>query len=132
MEIYSKNSKDTAEFFSLFNELVAKVFKTEGKMFNPKTFMCNEGGANHKAIGMIYGEDFATSRVVGCQWHFQNDATRIAKCIGPDMQQVFITVIKDLCHVTTVCKYKILKSRLDEVAKLYPDIESWIDWWHER
>ena len=26
----------------------------------------------------------------------------------------------------------MLKSRLDEVAKLYPDIESWIDWWHER
>ena len=52
-------------------------------MFNLKTFMCDEGGANHKAIRMIYGEDFAISRVVGCQWHFQNDATRIAKCMGP-------------------------------------------------
>ena len=54
-------------------------------MFNPKTFMYNEGGANHKAIRMVYGEDFATSRAVGCQWHFQNDATRIAECTGLDM-----------------------------------------------
>ena len=60
MEIHSENSKDTAQFFSLFNALVAKVSKTKGKMFNPKTFMCNEGGANHKEIRMIYGEDFAT------------------------------------------------------------------------
>ena len=58
MEICSKNSKDIAQFFSLFNELVAKVSKTQGKMFNPKTFMCDEGGANHKAIRMIDGEDF--------------------------------------------------------------------------
>ena len=119
MEICSKNSIDIAQFFSFFNELVAKVSKTEGKMFNPNSFMCDEGAANHKAIRMVYGEDFATSRVMGCQRHFQNE-------------QVFTTLIKDLCHVTTVCKYKILESRLDEVTKLYPDIESWIDWWHER
>ena len=36
MEIHSKNSKDITQFFSLFNELIAKVSKTEGKMFNPK------------------------------------------------------------------------------------------------
>ena len=67
MEIHSENSKDISQFFSLFNELVVKVFKTEGKMFNPKAFMCDKGGANHKAIRIVYGEDFATSRVVGCQ-----------------------------------------------------------------
>ena len=108
------------------------VYHLSMRRINPKTVICDEGGANHKAIRMIYGEDFTTSRVVGCTWHFQNDATRIAKCIGPDMQQVFTTLIKDFCHMTTVCKYKILKSKLDEVAKLYPNIESWIDWWQER
>ena len=46
--------------------------------------MCNEGGANHKAIRMVYGEQLTKSKVVGCQWHFQNDAVRIAKHIGPD------------------------------------------------
>ena len=85
MEIRSENSKDIAQFFKLFNKLVAKVSKTEGKMFNPRTFMCDKGGANHKAIRIVYGDEFAKTRVVGCQWHFQNDASRIAKCIGPDM-----------------------------------------------
>ena len=31
MEIQSENSQDIAQFFKLFNELVAKVSKTEGK-----------------------------------------------------------------------------------------------------
>ena len=132
MEIQSENSKDIAQFFKLFNELVGKVSKTEGKMFNPKTFMCDEGGANHKAIRIVYGDEFAKTRVVGCQWHFQNDASRISKCIGPDMRQMFITLTKELCKVTTVAKYKILKSRQDEIAKLYHEIVNWIDWWHER
>ena len=70
--------------------------------------MCDEGGANHKAIRIVYGGEFAKTRVVGCQWHFQNDASRIAKCIGPDMQEMFITLAKELCKVTTVAKYKIL------------------------
>ena len=45
---------------------------------------------------------------------------------------MFITLTKELCKVTTVAKYKILKSREDEVAKLYPEIVNWINWWHER
>ena len=132
MEIRSENSKDIAQFFKLFNEIVAEVSRTEAKMFNPRTFMCDEGGANHKAIRIVYGDDFAKTRVVGCQWHFQNDASRIAKCIGPDMQEMFITLTKELCKVTTVAKYKILKSRQEEITKLYPEIVNWIDWQHER
>ena len=37
-----------------------------------------------------------------------------------------------LCHVTTVAKYTILKSKLDEIAKMNPRIMKWIDWWHQR
>ena len=113
MEIQSENSKDTAQFFKLFNELVAKVSKTEGKMFNPRNFMCEKGEANHKAIRIVYSDEFAKTRIVGCQWHFQIDASRIAKHIGPDMREMFITLTKELCKVTTVAKYKILKIRQD-------------------
>ena len=102
-------------------------FQKQGKMFNPRFFMCDEGRANHKAIRIVYGDEFAKTRVVGCQWHFKNDASRIAKRIGPDMQEMFTTLTKELCKVTTVAKYKILKSRQDEVAKLYPEIVNWIN-----
>ena len=132
MEIQSERSKDIAQFFQLFNKLVAKVSKTEGKMFNPRTFMCDEGGTNHKAIRIVYSDVFAKTRVVGCQWHFQNDASRVAKRIGVDMQEIFITLTKELCKVTTVAKYKILKSMQGEITKLYPELVNWIDWWHER
>ena len=54
-------------------------------MFNPRTFMCDEGGANHKAIRIVYGDEFAKTRVVGCQWHFQNHTSRTANHIRPDM-----------------------------------------------
>ena len=50
MDICSKNSKD-----------IAKVSKTEGNMFNPKTFMCNEGGANHKAKTLCKDTDTETA-----------------------------------------------------------------------
>ena len=45
---------------------------------------------------------------------------------------MFTTLTKELCKVTTVAKYKILKSRQDEIAKLYPEIVNWINWLHER
>ena len=48
------------------------------------------------------------------------------------MQEMFVTLTKEFCKVTTVAKYKISKSRQDEIAKLYPEIVNWIDWWHER
>ena len=48
------------------------------------------------------------------------------------MREMFTTLTKELCKVTTVAKYKILKSRQDELAKLYPEIVNWINWWHER
>ena len=37
-----------------------------------------------------------------------------------------------LCHVTTVAKYTILKSKLDEIAKMSPRIVKWLECWHQR
>ena len=45
-------------------------------------------------------------------------------------------MFKDICHqlclVTTVSKYNILKVKLDELSKLTPVLEKWIEWWHLR
>ena len=50
----------------------------------------------------------------------------------PDMRDLFTNLCKNLCTATTVVKYNVIKSQLDEIAKVYPGIESWIDWWHEQ
>ena len=52
--------------------------------------------------------------------------------VGPDMRELFTRLCKNLCTATTVAKYNVIKSQLDEIAKVYPTMESWIDWWHER
>ena len=118
-------------FFHLFNEILEKETGKPGYKFNPCTFMCDEGSANYKAIEMEYGTDFTKERVVGCQWHFKNDMTWKSWQVGPDMRELFTRLCKNLCTATTVAKYNVIKSQLDEIAKVYPTIESWIDWWHE-
>ena len=118
-------------FFKLFNEILQIETGNKDYKFNPRTFMCDEVSANYRAIQIVYGNDFTKEQVVGCQWHFKNDTIRKARQVGPDMRELFTKLCKSLCTVTTVVKYKIIKSQLDEIGKAYPEIESWIDWWNE-
>ena len=48
------------------------------------------------------------------------------------MRETFIEMCKQLCTVTTVAKYKILKGRLEEMAEIVPTLYSWIEWWNDR
>ena len=49
-----------------------------------------------------------------------------------EMRETFIEMCKQLCTVTTVAKYKILKGRLEEMAEIVPTLYSWIEWWNDR
>ena len=60
-------------FFTLFNEILEKVTGKKGYRFNPKCFVCDEGGANFTGLKEVYGEEFVKDRVYGCQWHFKNN-----------------------------------------------------------
>ena len=131
MDIRSENAKDITTFFTLFNEILQIESSNPEYKFNPRVFMCDEGSANYRAIQLVYGDDFMKEHVVGCQWHFKNDTIRKARQVGPDMRDLFTKLCKNLCTVTTVARYKIIKSQLDEIAKVYPEITSWIDWWNE-
>ena len=94
--------------------------------------MCDEGSANYCAIQQVYGENFTNARVVGCQWHFKNDVNRHSKDVSPDMRELFISLCHKLCACTTVAKYKILKSHLDDIGNMNPAIQRWIQWWDDR
>ena len=58
MELRSKNYIDISLFLHLFNEMLAEISNTPGYKFNPRYFVCNEGGANYRAVRQVYGEDF--------------------------------------------------------------------------
>ena len=56
--------------------------------------------------------------------------TQKSRQVGPDMRELFTRLCKNLCTATTVAKYNVIKSQLDEIAKVYPTIDSCINWWH--
>jgi hypothetical protein len=56
MEMRSENATDIARFFTMWNQILAKVKGEEGYKFNPKKFMCDSAGANMQAIKRVYGE----------------------------------------------------------------------------
>ena len=72
MEMRTENGEDIALFFRLFNEILQKVTGNDKYKFNPRCLLCDEAGANYKAIKLVYGEEFCKQRVCGCQFHFKH------------------------------------------------------------
>ena len=133
MELHTENTKDITIFFTLFIEVLAKVSGKEGYIFNPRAFICDEGGANFTGLKEVYGKDFVKNHVFSCQWHFMSDTEKKAKNI-PDqkMREKFLDICKKLTTAATDSKYNIMKSQLDEMAKIYPTLHPWIKWWDAR
>ena len=106
MDICSENHKDIALFFHLFNKILAEVRGDENYKFNPRYFVCDESGANYKALALVYGEQFASLRAKGCQWHFKQDVQKHMKHVCPDDQQKFLETCFAICDATMVANYE--------------------------
>ena len=65
MEIRSEHHEQIGLFFKLFNEILSIVKEESGYKFNPRYFVCDEAGANYKAIADVYGTEFSAIRVKG-------------------------------------------------------------------
>ena len=130
MEICSESHEDIALFLNLFNHILEEVKGIEGYKFNPRYFVCDEAGANYKAIALVYGQDLAARRVKGCQWHFKLDVEKHMKQVHPQDQESFRTTCFDMCEVTTVADYNPLKAKLDEIVLNNPEINPFIIYWH--
>ena len=100
--------------------------------FNPKSIMVDENGANYCAIRKVFGLEFATSKVVGCQMHYKNDVNRASLKIGDSYKEVFKNICHKMCSITTVAEYNDRKKWLKEIANIFPQITSWINWWDAR
>ena len=114
----TENSKDIVIFFTLFNEVLEKVSGKKGYKSNPRAYVCDEGGANHKAICMVIGDNYCKDYVFGCQFHFMNVLHKKKLDVVEDLRETFIELCERLVKkVTNVTKYNILKGRIDEIAK---------------
>ena len=126
MEIRSENHQDITLFFRLFNEILSTVKEEPNYKFNPRYFVCDEAGANYKAITQVYGPEFSAIRVKGCQWHFKSDVKNHVSKLRPEDQETFLTTCNALCDITTVADYNRLKVVLDDLAEKNPEIKPFI------
>ena len=131
MDIRSENHKDIALFFRLFNKMLAEV-KGENYKFNSWYFVCDESGANYKALALVYGEQFASLRAKGCQWHFKQDVQKHMKNVTPQDQQKFLETCFEMCEATTVADYECLKTTLNEIAEENVEIPPFVLFWEPR
>ena len=129
MDIRSENHKDIALFFRMFNKMLAEVKGDENYKFNPRYFVCDESGANYKALGLVYGERFASLRAKGCQWHFKQDMQKHVKNVCPDDQQKFVDTCFAMCEATTIADYECLEVTLDEIAEQNVEIRPFVSFW---
>ena len=132
MEIRSENHIHIAVFFRLFNQMLAEIKGEEGFMFKPRYFICDEGGANYKAVREVYGDDFCKNRVKGCQWHFKSDKTKHANKVGVNRRPRFEAICNEMCTVTTVAGFNGLMVELKTIAEEYPELKPFVEYWDRR
>ena len=132
MKIRCEHHEQIGLFFKLFNEILSIVKEESGYKFNPRYFVCDEAGANYKAIADLYGTEFSAIRVKGCQWHFKSDVKNHVSKLKPEDQETFVSTCNALCDVTTVADYNHLKLVLDDLAERNPQIKPFILYWDPR
>ena len=75
MEVKSESTHEISIFQELFNVIHSDI-KGRNYKFNPKSIMVDENSANYGAIRKVFELEFATSKVVSCQMHYENDVNR--------------------------------------------------------
>ena len=138
------SSNETTESMVLFFEMLNSALKeATGNSFNPVGFVCDEGGANHKALEVVYGNG-VKERTITCLFHFEQCKNRYANALakavakGEEEREVkqFKKLAKDLVSVQTIVKYDIAYTRLTEFIskKSYRKniLQHWLELWHIR
>ena len=131
MEVKSESTHEISIFWELFNEILSEI-KGRNYKFNPKSIMVDENGANYCAIRKVFGLEFTMSKVVSCQMHYTNDVNRPSLKIGDSYKDVFKNICHKICSVTILAEYNDRKKQLEEIANIFPQITSWINWWDAR
>ena len=133
MEVRTEKGDTIEIFFSLLNEMLQKVGKkNKDYKFNPKYIFNDEAGSNFVGISRVFGEQFASERVITCQWHFMNQVNTKIHLIGENDQEEFLKCAKEVCIAPTIPEFEILFARMQEICSKYPQVGSFLDWYYVR
>ena len=131
MEVISESTHEITIFWELLNEILSAI-KGRDYNFNLRAITINKNGANYCAIRKVSGLDFVTSKVMSCQMLFKNDVNRASFRISDSYRDLFKNICHKMCVIATLGEYNEKKKLLDEIANIFPDITSWINWWDAR
>ena len=131
MEVKSESTHEITIIWELFNKILSGI-KGRDYKFNLRAIMVDENGANFCAIRKVFGSDFITSKVVSSQMHYKNDVNRASFRISDSYRDLFKNICHKMCSIANVGEYNKKKKWLDEIANIFPDITSWINWWDAR
>ena len=95
------------------------------------------GGKHWTYVSCVYificeNNTFWFNNCVMPRLHYKNDINRASLKIGDSYKDVFKNICHEMCSVTTVAEYYDRKKWLEEIANIFPQITSWINWWDAR
>ena len=132
MDVRGETKKDLKKFIELFNEILEEVTGQEGYKFNPRYFIVDHAGANFNALEDVYGEEFVSTRVMGCGWHFEKDAKKRARLLPAKDQHQFLSICHQLLRTHTSVDYVTLMDHLGAFVLQHPMLHCWAKWWVAR
>ena len=94
--------------------------------------MVDENGANYCAIRKVFGLDFVTLKVDTCQMHYKNDVNWASLKISESYRDLFKNICHEMCSIATIGECNETKKQLEEIANIFPQISSWINWQDAR
>ena len=140
MDSEAEDSYMLTLFLILLNKAISqrKGFDKEREYrFNPKNIMCDFAGANRNAVGLALGKH-KVNCVIGCQWHFDNEAKKHGIAISLELRPKWRSVCQSIVRSATFFIYQERMGQLRDMAKTVKntlkvkELLRWLDYWDEH
>lgn len=94
--------------------------------------MSDHSGANFNSVATVFGQDTAKERMIGCGFHFLQDARRRMSMLPLEQQDRFMQTCKRLNSVSTAWNFLEVQKCLKEYVDSTPALDAWFKWWMAR
>lgn len=133
MEVKSEKAEHIKLFWQFYDEVLRMYTGDPTFSFNPRKIMCDASGAVANGIADYFGHDFYKRKILGCQWHFLNNAEHRAQRIGEAHRETFLQGCMNLTRHKTIPAYNAQMRILRRIASMYDaSVLRFLEWWDVR
>lgn len=94
--------------------------------------MSDHAGANFNAVATVFGKQIAKDRMIGCGFHFLQDARRRIPLLPEQLRDRFMQTCSTLDRVSTKWNFLEVQKSLKEFVDATPALDAWFKWWMAR